>query len=551
MLPSGELALRTSPSHRRIYQLSRSIASLPGPRGWPIVGSLPQISLPQLHLQLERWSDQFGPIYRVALGPNMIVCITDLDTINLMLRERPGRYRRARMLESVMSEMSINGVFSCEGDVWRRQRDFIVSALNPAHLTAFLPSLIILTHRLQRRWNACAGVGILTDVWQDLMCFTVDVTAQLALGIDVNTLETDGPMLQQDLAKIFPALYRRIVAPVPYWRWWRRAADRELDRVLGSIRAMIGDIIANCLTRMQAEPSRYERPTNFLEGLLAARARSDQEMSDDEIFANVITVLLAGEDTTASTIAWVIAFLVEHPDVFRQARAEVDAAVDTSFGDTRDMEFFRQLKYIESIILETIRLKPAAPILGLEPLVDVELLGYHLPAGTDILTLTRRTEVGVADSVGPSECQNIGARRQVIALETIRLKPAAPILGLEPLVDVDLLGYHLPAGTDILTLTRPNAVRDTYFGTAREFCPDRWLSPALGAHNPRAFLAFGAGPRFCPGRALALLEAQSVIAMLCRNFDIVGEDGSELISEYLAFTMHPTHLRVRLLPRRD
>ncbi len=131
------------------------------------------------------------------------------------------------------------------------------------------------------------------------------------------------------------------------------------------------------------------------------------------------------------------------------------------------------------------------------------------------------------------------------------MKPVAPLAVVEPIDDVEIMGCLIPKGTTIMMLVRRMATRDENFGDANRFDPERWLIPAHereSPHDRRAFLPFGGGPRLCPGRNLALLQIRTVLAMLCRNFDI--EPADDRVSEHLAFTMLPANLRVRLKPRR-
>ncbi len=461
---------------------------LPGPPALPLIGNLHQMDTARLHLDLERWAAQYGPLFRVRLGPRTRVCIADIDVINDMLRERPERYRRPRVTETVMAEMGFHGVFSQDGDAWRRQRRVVAHALNPAHLERFYPSMARTTGRLLERWRAAATADAPVDLCRDLMRYTVDVTAHLAFGIDVNTLETDGPVIQQHLDKVFPMLFRRVIAPFPYWRYWRSAADRELDAALAGIRETVIGFTAECRQRMRRNPALYDAPGNFLEAMIAAQRAEDVEFSDAEIYANVIQLLLAGEDTTANTIAWAIRFFIEHPELLARARAEADA-VFGSHATAPDLDAVRQLTFIDAF-----------------------------------------------------------------AHETMRLKPVAPILGLEPKEDVEVLGYRIPAGTAMLALTRVNAVSDTHFGDPLVFDPGRWLvdaSPTDAPHNPRAFMPFGAGPRFCPGRGLAMVEIKSVLGMLCHHFEPALAAPGTPITERLAFTMLPENLSVRLTARRS
>ena len=461
--------------------------ALDGPRGLPIIGSLLDIDFKAFHRHLEQWSDEFGPIYRFRIGPRKIVVVAEPETVKRMFRERPDVFRRTRSLEAATKEMRLNGLFSAEGDNWRRQRKIVALALNTAHLKPFFPKLLTTTQRLMHRWEAAADAATLVDLCQDLMRFTVDVTTQLAFGIDVNTVETDGPVIQQNLDKIFPMLNWRINAPFPYWRHIRLPKDRELDRALDDVQTQVDQMIAEVRTRMAADRSLYDHPTNFLEAIIAAQEAEGLEFSDGDIFGNVCTLLLAGEDTTANTIAWAVNYFIDHPQHFARARGEVDAVVGTD-ALPREIEQTTHLPFIEAFYNETMRLKPVAPLNAMEPLQDIELMGYEIPTGTVIMLLTRQI-----------------------------------------------------------------AVDEAQFGNAGTFDPDRWLT--LDAerqcpHDTSAFIPFGTGPRFCPGRNLALLEIRTALAMLCRNFDVELADSSRQVKEKLAFTMMPTDLIVRF-KRRD
>ena len=464
----------------------RAVSAMPGPRGLPVLGNLHEIDVESFHRKLERRGDVYGPIYRFRIGPRAIVVTGDADTIKRMHRERPDMFRRTRRLAEAAAEMGFNGVFSAEGDDWRRQRKMVAMALNTAHLKPFFPTLKTITARLLARWERAAAAGATIDLCRDLMRYTVDATTQLAFGIDVNTIETDGPVIQQKLDKVFPILNWRINAPFAYWRYLRLPKDRALDRALADIQVQVDGMIADVRRRMQADPSLYQAPSNFLEGIIAAQRSEGIEFSDADIFGNVCTLLLAGEDTTANTIAWAINYFIEYPQHFARARAEVDAVLEAD-ALPQDIEQTAQLPFIEAFYTETMRLKPVVPLNAMEPLDDIEMLGYRIPKGTIIMMLTR----------------------------------------------------HI-------------AVDDTRFGHGAQFDPDRWLKSDAERgcpHDISAFVPFGSGPRFCPGRNLALLEIRTALAMLCRNFDVTLANGAQPVEERLAFTMMPKNLMVRLRKR--
>lgn len=134
--------------------------------------------------------------------------------------------------------------------------------------------------------------------------------------------------------------------------------------------------------------------------------------------------------------------------------------------------------------------------------------------------------------------------------ETMRLKPVAPVLGVEPNHDVRVGDIEIPKGAVIALLTRYQGLQDGGSATAQVFDPDRWLSGADAAARHRAgFVPFGSGPRLCPGRSLALLEIRCALAMICRNFDLSESEGVGEVEEVFAFSMTPGNLRVNFSAR--
>ena len=456
-----------------------SLGDLPGPRGLPLLGNLHRIRFDRLHLILEDWAEQYGAIFRIRIGPHRIAVISDRSAILRILVQRPEGFRRTTMLESVAAEMRLKGVFAAEGEDWRRQRRIVTAALNRAKLKDFFPTLAVTVGRLQRRWERAADASEPVDLCRDLMRFTVDVTMQLAFGVDANTLETPGPVIQQHLDKVFPVLHRRVNVAFPWWRYIRLPSDRALV----ALEREVGDMVRATRERMAVEPERGDAPTNFLEAILAAVETEESGFTDAEIFANAGTLLLAGEDTTANSMAWTVHYFTKYPEHFERVRYEIDAVV--------------------------------AP----EPAIG---------------SLDQTTELPFLDAF----CN-----------EVMRLKPVAPLHVLEPVADATILGCAIPKGTPIMMLVRRMATRDENFGAGSRFDPDRWLVPAESRtcpHDRRAFVPFGAGPRLCPGRSLALLQIRTVLAMLCRNFQVEPVRGGKDVDEYLAFTMMPSNLSVRL-----
>jgi cytochrome P450 len=122
---------------------------------------------------------------------------------------------------------------------------------------------------------------------------------------------------------------------------------------------------------------------------------------------------------------------------------------------------------------------------------------------------------------------------------------------MEPTREVDLAGYLIPKGTFLMLVNRFGSFQEKNFTQAFAFKPERWLeSNSTGCiHNRYASAPFGAGPRFCPGRTLALQEIKMAIAMLCKNFSFSRAETEQTVKERFAFTMMPDKVMIKLTTR--
>lgn len=364
---------------------------LPGPRRIPVLGNALQIDPKHLHEQLETWAARYGRLYHLRLVRRPVVVVSDPELAAPVLRARPDTYRRVSLVETVFGEMGLAGVFSAEGDEWRAQRRLAMEALSQRHLRSFYPTLEVVVSRLMRRWEKAADAGTALDLAEELKRFTVDVTTQLTFGHDLNTLEKeedDEDAIQRHLEVFFPAFNRRLNAIVPYWRWIRLPADYRIDRAIAAIRAWIAKRVDAARARMARDPALVDAPTNFIEAMLVARDSRGRPFTDDVIFGNALTMLLAGEDTTAYTLAWAVHHLCADPRATEALRNEAT----TVLGDRtvpRDLEQAGLLPYATAVANEAMRLRPVAATFFVEPLRDVVIGDVAVKKGTSIVLLPR------------------------------------------------------------------------------------------------------------------------------------------------------------------
>lgn len=461
-----------------------SSRTLTGPRALPLLGNAPEFvrgGVP--HRQLERWADEHGPTYRLRLGPRNVVVTADPAHVDLVLRRRPDDFRRARSTTSIVDELIRRGAFTAEGDHWRRLRKVATQSLSPSYLRQYFDTITMVTERLLRRWEAFGASGERIDVLDQMTRYTLDVAVGLAMGHDLNSLESVGEGLHSRLPTLFAAFSQRLMTPLPYWRLVKLPRDRRLDATVREVEALVGQRYAEAKTRVTAG----KPPSNFLEALV--KPLDDvPEITDHEVLGNVFTMLLAGSDSTSATASWALHLLTEHPEAHARVRAEADEVL----GDDRlpaDPAAMARLRYAEAVVHEALRLRPAVPFLGFEP--------------------TRATTLTGSDGRALS----------------------------------------LAKDEEVLLLLSYGARRDTgRFPAPDEFRPERWLD-GRPAEEALPFVPFGSGPRFCPGRNLALIETSMVTSVLARNFDFALDRSAGPVVEGLSFAVVPRNLRLSVSPR--
>jgi cytochrome P450 len=466
----------------------RQISDLPGPRQWPLLGNSLQIRRSVIHQNVEQWARMYGPLFRMRLGRREQLVIADHELMAAVMRDRPDGFERSPLSRAVGAEMGLpQGVFNAEGEDWLRQRRMVMASFAPGHVRAYFPALVKVALRLRSRWQKAARADAAINLQADLMRFTVDAIAGLAFGKEINTLESGEDVIQRHLDKVLPAIFRRAFSFFPYWRYVKLRADRELEHSVAVIQTTIHEFVAQARQRLRENPQLRAQPRNLLEAMVLAADQPDSGLGDQQVVGNVLTMLLAGEDTTANTLAWMIDLLQRNPQALRRLCDEVRALAGDPSAYT--LEAMDQLVYLDACASETMRLKPVAPFIVLHALRDSTVGDVAVPKGTMVWGVLRHDSVGEQHFPDP------------LAFKPERWLPDAP-------------------------------------------------TPLTSAAK-RSAMPFGSGPRMCPGRYLALLEMKLAMATLLSSFDIDAVDTPDGLPahERMAFTMNPVGLRMRLRAR--
>jgi cytochrome P450 len=165
-------------------------------------------------------------------------------------------------------------------------------------------------------------------------------------------------------------------------------SDRRLTRAFANVRDWLDGLLSDARARLTAEPERTIKPSNFIEAMLTSIDEDGKPFSDDVIMSNLVTMLIAGEDTTAFTLAWAVHQLCDSSQWASELRSEADAVIGSE-NVAVDVDAANRLNRANAVANETMRLRPVAPLLILDANVDTALGEFMVPQGTGVAVLPR------------------------------------------------------------------------------------------------------------------------------------------------------------------
>ncbi|WP_254271488.1 cytochrome P450 [Haloarcula marina] len=341
----------------------------PGPKGEPLFGSSRTYAKNPFRFisALER---AYGDVARFDMGPMDTVMLCDPTAIERVLVSESDRFRKPDFQGDALGDLLGDGLLLSEGETWERQRRLANPAFSMARLSGMAGRITGHAEDRIADWSA----GDVVNAEQAMTRTTLDVILDLMMGVElseerVRTIEEQ----LMPLGQRFEPNPLRFAAP----EWMPMPDDAAFDTAVETLDEVLDDIIA---VREDALGTDEDGPMDFLSVLL--RARDDGKQSPDQLRDEMMTMLLAGHDTTALTLTYTWFLLSEHPEAERRVHEELDDVV----GDERPgMEHVRELDYLEWVIQESMRLYPPVYTIFRESTEAVELSGYPVDAGTTLM----------------------------------------------------------------------------------------------------------------------------------------------------------------------
>ncbi len=346
--------------------------TLPGPRGLPLVGSVPALLRDGVFEFLERAWRQHGDIFQVETGGRSRLVVTSHpDAVERILIGAVDNYYKGRSYDPIRPLVG-NGLVTSTGDFWVRQRKMAQPVFTRAGLRKLLPHMVRCLQDMLATWEAHAAAGTVLDIHAEMIALTQRIIGFTLFGIDLSGAAATTAQAVADSLHIAGervnrgALVLPLSLPTP--------GNLRYKRALRTLDAVVYDIIAGARRNPQQDDT-------LLRMLIEARDENGEAMDDRQLRDEIITMFVAGHETSALVLTWLFHIVDRHPAVVERMAAEA-ASLDLSAPSFEQLE---RLTYTRMVLDEVMRLKP--PVWAQTRVLheaDV-LLGYPLPADSIVM----------------------------------------------------------------------------------------------------------------------------------------------------------------------
>ncbi|MEZ4300242.1 MAG: cytochrome P450 [Polyangiaceae bacterium] len=340
----------------------------PMPPGSKLVGHLPEIRRDQLGFFL-RAREACGDVARFRFIVLPVHLLSHPDHVRRVLVDEHRNYDKQTKGFNVLRLVLGNGLLTAEGDFWRRQRRIAQPAFHKERIAAFGERMVRATEDTARAWTDLAKSGATMDVASEMMRLTLRIAGETLLSTDVTG---DAASVGRAVSLMLGEANTRILQPIEIPLQIPTPQNRKVSAALETLNSVV--------RRMIEERRRMtgERPNDLLTMLMEARDEETGEgMTDQQLRDEVLTIFLAGHETTANALAWTFYLLSLHPVAARRMRAELSDVLGGRLPEVSDVN---KLTYTTAVLKESMRLYPPAWIIGRRAVADDVIDGFEIPA---------------------------------------------------------------------------------------------------------------------------------------------------------------------------
>ncbi|XP_068643844.1 cytochrome P450 93A3-like [Aristolochia californica] len=451
---------------RIIFSKTRTAIRLPpGPRALPIVGHL-HLLAPIPHQALHKLSTRYGPLMHIRLGSVSSIVSSSAETAKEFLKTQELHFssRPSSAVVRYLTYGSADFSFAPYGPYWKFMKKLCMSELLGGRtLDQLLPVRREELKQLVTTLALKAQLGKPVDMGGGLLKLTNNVISRMTMSKRCTETEGEADDVRKLVEEVAELTGKFNLAD--YISFCKNLDLQGLEKRYKDLHLRF-DRMMETIIKEKEEANKMKKGDAGLKDLLdilleiSEDDKADMKITRENIKAFILDIFVAGTDTSAITMEWALAELINHPDILRKTREEIDSVV----GKARlvDESDITNLPYLQAIVKETLRLHPTGPLILRESTKDCSILGYDIPANTRLFV-------------------NVWA------------------IGRDPNHWENPLNF------------RPERFMPTLDDSSR--------SPVEVRGQHFHLLPFGSGRRGCPGTSLALQVIQTTLAALIQCFE--------------------------------
>ena len=347
----------------------QSIKTIPGPRGWPLSGNLYRLKKDILQCLLDD-REKYGAIVKYRIGHFKYIALNNPAYIRQVLLENKDNYTKQTLSNEQSKYITGDSLLTLYGDRWHQQRRRMQGTFRKTAVASYFSDMVLETNRYIDRWQQHADNKV--SITREMSALTYAIVGKALFGLD---MDDSNDKIQESLDIALNYIHSRIESLIRLPLWGYTPKQRAFKNAIKQFDSVVHNMIE--------QRSQDQTPRNDLLGkLLAAVDEEDNtRMSREQVRNELITLLLAGHETTANLMTWCLYELAKQPELQENIYQEVGTL------DLNNIEAQQLLKldYTYRIIQESLRLYPPVWLMERHTVSTDSIDGYRIPKGTTII----------------------------------------------------------------------------------------------------------------------------------------------------------------------
>ena len=352
---------------------------IPGPKEWPWLGSASGFiqNPPEFLVEL---AQQYGTVARFTIFGIPIVLVTDPTLVREVLVERSDEFLKSPRDLALLSPYLGQGLLTNNGSNHRQRRKLVQPAFHHKRIQTYGDIMVDYTQAMLATWKD----GDVRSIDEEMMRLTLFIVAKSLFKEDATQMARLADTIGHAVSELQEVVNEDFQSP---WRpplSWPTPGSRRRRTLQNVLHTTIDGIIADRVA--EAGSGLVEDRGDLLSMLLLSKDEEGNTLTHEEIRDEVVTILLAGHETTSNALTWTFYLLGQHPEAAARLFAEVDTVLCGRVPTLADLP---HLTVTGQVIKEALRLYPPAWVLNARRVANTTQLGeYIVPAGTEIFVST-------------------------------------------------------------------------------------------------------------------------------------------------------------------